>query len=448
MARILLPVHSRQPTHLLIYQSLRFPLTALLLMLIRPPRDTRRVMSAVRSAFPPKRRRRLTQSLTGKRKLKCSGEPSGCDRCIKLKLTCHFSAQKQMGRPRKRQKANNDPVNDEIPAESTGADSRKPARRPSPPSPQPALDPNLTEKETERTNFQNICNAAIAQTVKRSARKAQAVEDRRGPPEFVCGGPGLESTSSTNTSPYDAPRTPPEGAEVLGTCSISQWPDFTDMTMLPLVVQDRNEREKPFHVRDNGSMANPNFSDTTRSTPYSSYLSGMGADPGTLGQLPTVPACPCLPNLYLTLSTLSALSAFPVSSGMIDTLLNAQRTGRSVIYCPVCPQNMDSGSQNVFMSTMLVIVLADHWHRVKKAGARLRVRRVRRIDECPRRPRMAHVWLPPAPRIRLRRPRHSRSSQLNHIDLETKASSYTHPHCIRGQRHLHNIHSRRPCQRS
>ncbi|PYH95847.1 hypothetical protein BO71DRAFT_350446 [Aspergillus ellipticus CBS 707.79] len=36
------------------------------------------------------------------RKMKCSGEPAGCTRCIKQGLPCHYSVQKQMGRPPKK----------------------------------------------------------------------------------------------------------------------------------------------------------------------------------------------------------------------------------------------------------------------------------------------------------------------------------------------------------
>ncbi|KAL4987562.1 hypothetical protein BDW68DRAFT_160790 [Aspergillus falconensis] len=46
-----------------------------------------------------------------KRKLKCSGEISGCSRCIKQSLSCHYSVQKQMGRPpKKRLREDNDDV--------------------------------------------------------------------------------------------------------------------------------------------------------------------------------------------------------------------------------------------------------------------------------------------------------------------------------------------------
>ncbi|OCT54000.1 hypothetical protein CLCR_09975 [Cladophialophora carrionii] len=311
-----------------------------------------------------------------KRKLKCSGDPTGCERCVKQKLTCHYSAQKQMGRPRKRQKTGDTRNNDEDPLvrlpESTSTQPQHPVHEPPPSVPEPVVDPDLTDKDIERTNFQNICSASMAQTVKRNAAEARAAAGRTvswGNNNNGNVQPG--SQSSSNTSPFDVPQTPAEGEDSANTTlyptDVSQWPDFSDMTMLPVVVTDRNEREKPFLAGQSGTNRDP--APITGSTPYSNYLAGLDVDPSTMGQLPTVPACPCLPNLYLTLSTLSTLSAFPVSSGMIDTLLNAHRTCRSVIYCAVCPQKMQSGSQNVFLSTMLVTVLADHWHRVKRAGA-------------------------------------------------------------------------------
>ncbi|KMP04331.1 hypothetical protein CISG_03598 [Coccidioides immitis RMSCC 3703] len=39
------------------------------------------------------------------RKLKCSGEATGCSRCVKQSLVCHYSLQKPMGRPPKRKRS-------------------------------------------------------------------------------------------------------------------------------------------------------------------------------------------------------------------------------------------------------------------------------------------------------------------------------------------------------
>ncbi|KAE8549720.1 hypothetical protein EYB25_008244 [Talaromyces marneffei] len=42
------------------------------------------------------------------RKLKCSGDQAGCRRCMTQGLHCHYSIQKPMGRPRKKQKLDGD----------------------------------------------------------------------------------------------------------------------------------------------------------------------------------------------------------------------------------------------------------------------------------------------------------------------------------------------------
>ncbi|KIX06518.1 uncharacterized protein Z518_04494 [Rhinocladiella mackenziei CBS 650.93] len=299
-----------------------------------------------------------------KRKLKCSGEPTGCERCIKQNLICHFSPQKQMGRPRKRVKI------DDFSHKATMTTTTQPhstssqSQPPPPPAPEPAIDPELSGNAIERTNFENICNAPITQSIKRSSATARA----QSAPESSSfnhsgGGSGVTSQGSSNASPSDAPRTPPDG-DVMSSVSyptdVSLWPDFSDMTMLPMPVQDS-------HEKDDFSSTDPSI---THSHHHASQPVDLDADPSTLTQLPAVPACPCLPNLYLTLSTLSTLSAFPVSSGTIDTLLNAHRTGRSVVYCSVCPQKFQSGSQNVMLGSVLITVLADHWQRVKKATAK------------------------------------------------------------------------------
>ena len=50
---------------------------------------------------------RMTQLITdqteGARKLACSKDPDGCERCKRENIVCHYSEQKPMGRPRKRQ---------------------------------------------------------------------------------------------------------------------------------------------------------------------------------------------------------------------------------------------------------------------------------------------------------------------------------------------------------
>lgn len=225
-----------------------------------------------------------------------------------------------MGRPKKRQRQD-----DADPPQAAGnADSAS----------QPYLDPSLSTNDRERTNFENICNGALSGNIRNSARK-----------------PAPQPTHSLdNTPPSENPHTPSDNDiyNVSYPTDYSMWPDFSD-TVLPMPVQD-STGFTPKPGADNAFM-------------------DPDTDPSTLNSLPSVPDCPCLPNLYLTLSTLSTLSAFPVTSHTITTLSSAHRTAHSVIYCRICPQKFQSGSQNVMLSNTLLTVLVDQWQRVLKSPA-------------------------------------------------------------------------------
>jgi len=65
----------------------------------------------------------------GSKKLKCSGEQPACSRCQRESMTCVYSLQKQMGRPKKRQRADDEgdeeTMMDDVPLEQFlhGADA-------------------------------------------------------------------------------------------------------------------------------------------------------------------------------------------------------------------------------------------------------------------------------------------------------------------------------------
>ena len=234
-----------------------------------------------------------------KRKLKCSGEPTGCTRCLKNSLDCLYSVQKQMGRPKKRQKTNDS-------ADRSG-------------QPPTNLDPALTATEIERTQFQNICNGPMSQTIRRSA----------------------QSQSTLNTPPSDYPPTPPSPNPGLSSypTDFYSWPDFSDTNLPMPLIESYEKSQSPL------------------------------LPPASLTTLPATPDCPCLPNLYLTLSTLSTLTSFPITSSTITTLSSAHSTARNVIYCNICPRKFQTGSQNVMLSSTLITVLVDQWKRISKATA-------------------------------------------------------------------------------
>ena len=245
-----------------------------------------------------------------------------------------------MGRPRKRQKT------DHIEHRPTEGRSELP-----PAPPEPVIDPELTERFNERSNFENVCTGPIAQTIKRANKNKDTNST-----DLTLQNSG---SGSARTSPYDQPQTPPDNLPIPSVSyptDAALWPDFSEMTMLPMLMQDG-------HKKDHTIPFDPSSNDDA---PYS-Y--DPQADPSTLLNLPSIPECPCLPNSYLTLSTLSTLSAFPVSSGTIGTLLSAHRTAKASLFCTVCPQKFQAGSQNVMFSSVMINVMADHWHRVRKASA-------------------------------------------------------------------------------
>jgi hypothetical protein len=274
------------------------------------------------------------------RKLKCSGEVTGCSRCVKNNLVCIYSEQKQMGRPKKRQRTDDDTsTNNQQPSNPPPRQSMTTSQYAPPP---PIIDPSLSASDMERNNFQNICTAPMAQSVRRSAAASSITNS---------------SPSLNNTPSIDQPHTPPDTEILSGSypTDYALWPDFSD-TEIPLPVLDGY-----------GTKPLPSESGLSSST---NYLPDPDVDPSLLSTLPSVPDCPCLPNLYLTLSTLSTLSAFPVSTHTVRTLQSAHRTARNVLYCAICPQKFQSGSQNVMLSGTLLTVLVDQWARVLKCPAR------------------------------------------------------------------------------
>ncbi|KPI38789.1 uncharacterized protein AB675_5873 [Cyphellophora attinorum] len=207
-----------------------------------------------------------------KRKLKCSGEPVGCTRCTKYSIPCIYSVQKQMGRPKKRQRQDDE-------AEAGTSSSQKPQSY--------ILDPSLSAADAERNQFENICPGPMGPGAIRQSRNANA--------------------SLENTPPSDHPRTPSDSDiyNIPYPTDYSIWPDFTETTV-PIPLQENTYTTPDKHPVNNTTT-----------------LTHRPSNPNPL------PDCPCLPNLYLTLSTLSTLSAFPISSHTITTLSSAHRTAHS-----------------------------------------------------------------------------------------------------------------------
>ncbi|KAL1956979.1 hypothetical protein VTO42DRAFT_6468 [Malbranchea cinnamomea] len=246
------------------------------------------------------------------RKLKCSGEQSGCSRCVKQNLICHYSIQKQMGRPPKasRRSAVQDP---QVPSEFQQPSAEQ-------------MVPYLAPDPVKTYEAAQLCPAIYKSFM------MNKYDLRPGP--FVTDGPIFEyQPENSDLESQMKPQWNPS------------WPDYSAIST-PMLSSSTS--------LDSGSgPATPAVTSTMSPPPHP----------------PTSLTCSCLSQLYLSLSSLSTLSSFPLSSHTLSTLYNAARVARSVIHCSICPQAFSTGVQNLMMLGTLLTVIADAWLRLTSVDA-------------------------------------------------------------------------------
>ncbi|KAJ5297945.1 hypothetical protein PENANT_c012G04603 [Penicillium antarcticum] len=252
-----------------------------------------------------------------KRKLKCSGELSGCARCLKQSLHCNYSSQKQMGRPPKKRARTDD----------EGLEPTPPGEIwPSPEdSQQSSVGPSFTNGAFPDSD--HLC-PLFFWTPGGNSPQSQPTSDLL---------PGEEEHNHA----WRPDRLKPANLPVFP--SSSPWPDFSTVSEATAM---------PFPV--------PN-------------LQGMDSlplsPPTSVSSDGTITGCTCLSYLYLCLSHISSLASFPVNSHTLCSLYIAARTAQDVIRCQECPKVFATGMQNTMFVGTLLTVVADAWLRVSKADA-------------------------------------------------------------------------------
>ncbi|KAL5366558.1 hypothetical protein BJX96DRAFT_170029 [Aspergillus floccosus] len=117
----------------------------------------------------------------------------------------------------------------------------------------------------------------------------------------------------------------------------------------------------------------PDFSSVSAatSTPFMlpPGLSQMASPPMTPESNESDNQCTCLHYLYLCLSHLSSLAPFPISQHTVCSLFIGAKTAQRVLRCPTCPLKFATAMQNVMFTGTLLNVLGDTWLRVSKADA-------------------------------------------------------------------------------
>ncbi|KAL3480125.1 hypothetical protein BJX99DRAFT_221308 [Aspergillus californicus] len=241
-----------------------------------------------------------------KRKLKCSGDISGCGRCIKQSLVCHYSVQKQMGRPPKKRMREDDT---DIPFLTYSNDN--PWTNPSSTHiPQPDFGAHIADLSENLPLDPSIQPSPYNFPYRLSTDDEHRHTWQLSPSRNMCAAPA----------------------------TMSPWPDFSSVSAAA---------PKPFTMPP--GLTPPIMTSDPASSP----------DQG----------CSCLSYLYLCLSHLSSLKPFPVSQHTICSLYISARTAQSVIRCPSCPTKFDTGIQNVMFTGTVLNVLADTWLQVSKADA-------------------------------------------------------------------------------
>jgi Fungal Zn(2)-Cys(6) binuclear cluster domain len=304
----------------------------------------------------------------GKRKLKCSGDFPACLRCAQQNLSCHYSVQKQMGRPRKRRKLADDA--------------------------QVSLVVNAGTSET-LISHENCPDQG-------HQSRLHAVDQILYPhPELGC--ISSNKPSSPFPSPLSLPLPPPES-------TLTSYPLDSDLASLGSRVDRVQGAVSPPSSSDPTTPPSlctiaesfPSTQDWTEyfnaitapedvlhthgvNTSPTNYFPVITSTPPAIDHYPPLdlatwlppdpiahaPSCNCLTDLYLALSRLSALPSDSINTGTVESLQSATRTAHTVLYCPICPQSLQSGVQNVMLLATLLMIIADRWSRILRAPPQL-----------------------------------------------------------------------------
>ncbi|KAK1078196.1 hypothetical protein LTR33_007440 [Friedmanniomyces endolithicus] len=259
------------------------------------------------------------------KKLRCTGEQPACARCARESLACVHSAQKQMGRPKKRRRVEReDDEGEERPiARRVGGSSLEAWDATVSNATEPGIDVNggggtgsivLDDFLTPGGDLQHW-----AQSTERIVPSEHAL-------------PGLIPDSASNSSPT---MTFPTELQPSYTISSSQS-HINNPQILPDPYPDPQDHDFPL--------------DLFATTP--------------------LPTCACLSTLYLTLSTLQSMApTFPFPASL-PPLREAMRTASEVLSCPLCPTKFLSAVQNTQLVGTLLVSIAERFGKVLEAVTR------------------------------------------------------------------------------
>jgi len=269
-------------------------------------------MSAVSLAFKSGLVSRTELDQIGRKKLKCTGEQSSCTRCVRERITCVYSAQKRMGRPKKRQR-----TDDEAPGRRAKA----------------VRDTESTRQEqawllSPRGDTEGTVGANAPPLGDVDGYLASSGEELQ---------PWLQSQDWTIPGEITIPGLTPD--------SSSNSPPLLD---LPLELRSASSQAQGSGVPND---SNDHLLDPTLN------VSSMGCLPLAL------PSCACLSTMYLTLNTLQQMPSFAFPFAL-HHLREAMQTASDVVACETCFTKFISAIQNTQLLGTLLVSIAERFSKV------------------------------------------------------------------------------------
>ena len=247
----------------------------------------------------------------GTRKLACSKDPDGCERCKREAIVCHYSEQKPMGRPRKRQFI--ETTNDNSPP--------NPTVEPLEPGQLPLVTAN---------DYGYPSDTAVAQ------------------PFYINGESGFGLPEAAKQATGDVGN----GA---GPCDVFHFGERMNYGNI-------NFESSPDEAIDPILDQTPALSSGSNPS-----ASDAGSSPSQT-QTPLAP-CSCLASMYLALASLQQLPTDIVLA--LKTVREAAMTASATIWCPQCgsvmvekPKPLIEAFQNTMLLGTLIPIIANAYKRL------------------------------------------------------------------------------------
>ncbi|KAF4996022.1 hypothetical protein FGRMN_4770 [Fusarium graminum] len=290
------------------------------------------------------------------RKLACSKEPDGCSRCRKEGITCYYSPQKQMGRPRKRRHV------DETEDTAVSAPASTATGQPEQPLlfPQPANDGSYEQfHETAPTQDFLQGLSFLDEPVATSIDTWDLLPNYNDTLPFD---PQILEHDGSFGNNAALPALNLSGVDLLGSINFGDTDvpqetvskDLSDTLQQYLAYQVETPRPESLRTSDASTP-----SGSSNGTSFDSPKDAIGTSSPAMRPIPTV-SCTCLSALYLALDSLGNLPTEVIPA--MKVARNASKVAHDVIQCPVCSASLvDEPTKpppmQAFQSLMLLAAL-------------------------------------------------------------------------------------------